>query len=132
MRRLSDKCVIEGSKSAHWIGLYLSFHLRWVLGPFVHGRIQNLKTNEDTFGHDIAPLRFPSLMISALLTCQVVFLSSIIFELSWLMDPLSLRLIGAVEARINLRGHTHLGSTAKPRHEPRFSWLRAQLYRNHK
>ena len=34
----------EGSKYAHWIGLYLSFHLSWVLGPFVYGRLQNLKT----------------------------------------------------------------------------------------
>jgi len=47
------KCVTKGSKYAHWIGLYLSFHLSWVLGPFVHGRLQNLKTSEDTFGHDI-------------------------------------------------------------------------------
>jgi len=31
--------------------------LSWVLGPFVHGRLQNLKTSEDTFGHDITPLR---------------------------------------------------------------------------
>jgi len=50
-----EKCVAEGSKCAHWIGLYLSFHLSWVLSPFVHGRLQNLKTNEDTFGHDITP-----------------------------------------------------------------------------
>ena len=34
-------------------GLYLSFHLSWVLGPFVHGALQNLKTSEDTFGHDV-------------------------------------------------------------------------------
>ena len=39
MRRWSDKCVAEGSRYAHWIGLYLSFHLNWVLGPFVHGRL---------------------------------------------------------------------------------------------
>jgi len=44
-----------GSKYAHWIGLYLSFHLSWVLGPFVHGRL--LKTSKDTFGHDITPLK---------------------------------------------------------------------------
>jgi len=42
----------EGSKYAHWIGLYLSFHLSWVFGPFVRGRLQNLQTSEDTFGHD--------------------------------------------------------------------------------
>ena len=52
MRRRSEKYVIEGSKYAHWIGPYLSFHLNWVWGPFVHGRLQNLKTSEDTFGHE--------------------------------------------------------------------------------
>ena len=36
--------------------LYLSLHLSWVLDPFVHNRFQNLKTSEDTFGHDITPL----------------------------------------------------------------------------
>jgi len=41
----SEKCVAEGSKYAYWIGLYLSFHLSWVLGPFVHGKLQNLKTS---------------------------------------------------------------------------------------
>jgi len=35
------------------------FHMSWVLGPFDHGRLQNMKTNEDTFGHDITPLTFP-------------------------------------------------------------------------
>ena len=45
MYRQSEKCVAEGSKYAHWIGLHLSFHLNWVLGPFVHGRIQNLQTS---------------------------------------------------------------------------------------
>jgi len=45
VRRRSEKYVIEGSKYAHWIGLYLSFHLNWVLGPFVHGRLQNLQTS---------------------------------------------------------------------------------------
>ena len=49
MRRRSEKCVAEGSKYAHWMGLYLSFHLNWVLGPFVHGRLQNLQTSENTF-----------------------------------------------------------------------------------
>ena len=44
------KCIPEGSKYAHWIGLYISF-----MCPFVHGRLENLKTSEDTFGHDITP-----------------------------------------------------------------------------
>ena len=57
MRRRSEKCVIEGSKYADWIGLYLRFHLNWVLGPFVHGRIQNLQTSEVTFAHVITPLK---------------------------------------------------------------------------
>jgi len=39
------KYVVESSKYAHWIGLYLSFHLNWVLGPFVHDRLQNLQTS---------------------------------------------------------------------------------------
>ena len=56
MRRRSEKYVIEGYRYAHWIGLYLSFHLKWVLGPFIHERLQNLKTNEDTFAHVITPL----------------------------------------------------------------------------
>jgi len=43
------QCIAEGSKYAHWVGLYPKFHLSWVLGPFVHGRLQNMKT----FGHDI-------------------------------------------------------------------------------
>jgi len=45
----SKKCIVGGSKYVHWIGLYLSFHLSWILGPFVHGRLQNLQTSEDTF-----------------------------------------------------------------------------------
>jgi len=57
VRRRSEKYVTEGSKYAHWIGLYLSFHLNWVLGPFVHARLQNLQTSEVTFAHVIAPLR---------------------------------------------------------------------------
>jgi len=56
MRRRSEKYIIEGSKYAHWIGLYLSFHLNWVLAPFVHGRLQNLQTSEVTFAHVITPL----------------------------------------------------------------------------
>ena len=57
MRRRSEKYVIKGSKYAHWIGLYLSLHLNWVLGPFVHGRLQNLQTSEVTFAYVITPLR---------------------------------------------------------------------------
>ena len=56
MRRRSEKYVANGSKYAYGIWLYLSFHLSWVLGPSVHGRLQNLKASEDTFGHDITPL----------------------------------------------------------------------------
>ena len=52
MHRRSEKC----SKYAHWVGLYLSFHLNWVLGPFVHGRLQNLQTSEFTFAIVITPL----------------------------------------------------------------------------
>ena len=55
MRRRSEKYVAEGSKYAHWIGLYLSFLLNWVLGPFVHGRLQYLQTSEVTFAHVITP-----------------------------------------------------------------------------
>ena len=57
MRRRSEKYVIEGSKYEHGIGLYLSFHLSWVLGPFVHGRLQILQTSEVTFAHVITPLK---------------------------------------------------------------------------
>jgi len=56
VRRRSEKYVVEGSKYAHWIRLYLSFHLNWVLGPFVHGRLQNLQTSEVTFAHVETPL----------------------------------------------------------------------------
>ena len=59
MRRWSEKHV-EGSKYAHWIGLYLSFHLNWKLGPFVHGRLQTLQASEVTFAHVITPLRTSS------------------------------------------------------------------------
>jgi len=52
VRQRSEKYVIEGSKYAHWIWLYLSFLLNWVLGPFVHGRLQNLQTSEVTFAHN--------------------------------------------------------------------------------
>ena len=53
MRLRFEKYVF---KYAHWIGLYLSFHLDWVLGPFVHGRLQNLQTSEVTFAQVIIPL----------------------------------------------------------------------------
>jgi len=52
---LKSVCA-EGSKYVHSIGLYLSFYLSWVLGPFVHVRLQNVKTSEDSFGHDITLL----------------------------------------------------------------------------
>ena len=55
MGRRSEKCVAKGSMYAQWIGLYLSFHLNWLLGPFVHGRRQNLKTSEDSFGPEVTP-----------------------------------------------------------------------------
>ena len=58
MRRRSEKYVVEGSKYAQWIGLYLSFHLNWVLGPIVHGRLQILQISEVTFAHVITPLSF--------------------------------------------------------------------------
>ena len=53
LRRRFEKCINEGSKYAHLIGPYLSFHLGWVLGLFVHGRLQNMKTSEVIFGHNI-------------------------------------------------------------------------------
>jgi len=56
VRRRSEKCVAEGFNYPHWLGLYLSFHLNWVLGSFVHGRLQNLQTSEDTLAHVITPL----------------------------------------------------------------------------
>ena len=59
MRRQSEKYAVKGSKYANRIGLYLSFHLNWVLGPFVHGRLQNLQTSEVTFAHFITPLTIP-------------------------------------------------------------------------
>jgi len=57
----SEKYVAEGSKYAHWIGLYLSFHLNWALGRFVPGRLHNHQTSEVTFAHVITPLNLPSL-----------------------------------------------------------------------
>jgi len=58
VRRRSEKYLTEGSKYAQWIGLYLSFHLNWVLGPLVHGRLQNLQTSEVTFAHVITHLMY--------------------------------------------------------------------------
>ena len=66
MRRRSEKYVTEGSKYAHWIGLYLSFYLNWVLGPFVHVRLQNLQTSEVTFARVITPLTHFSALESCL------------------------------------------------------------------
>jgi len=40
-----EKCISEGSKYAQWIGLCLGFHLSWVLGPFIHDRLENSKTS---------------------------------------------------------------------------------------
>jgi len=51
VHRWFEKYVIKGFKYAHWIGLYLSFHLNWVLGPFVHGRLQILQASEVTSAH---------------------------------------------------------------------------------
>ena len=48
--------LVKLNLTVHWIGLSLSFHLSCVLSPFVHGRLQNLKTTEANFGHDITPL----------------------------------------------------------------------------
>ena len=73
MRRRFEKYVINGSKYAHWIGLYLSFHLNWILGPFVHSRLQNLQTSEVTFAHVITLLINvwpPSLPVSCLPTVK--------------------------------------------------------------
>jgi len=70
VHRRSEKYIVEGSKYAHWIGLYLSFHLSWVLGPFVYGRLQNLRTSEVTFAHVITPLR--SLMHDRCVNCLIV------------------------------------------------------------
>ena len=56
LRRWSEKYVTEGSKYTHWLGLYLSFRLSWVLGSLVYSRLQNLKTSEATFGHSLTTL----------------------------------------------------------------------------
>jgi len=65
VHRRSERNIIEGSKYAHWIGLYLSFLLNWVLGPFVHVRLQNLQTSEVTFAHVITPLTQPEPRLQA-------------------------------------------------------------------
>ena len=61
MRRRSEEYVVKSSKYAHWIGLYLSFYLNGVLGPFVHGRLQILQTSEVTSAHVITPVRKPGI-----------------------------------------------------------------------
>ena len=61
MRRQFEKYVIGSSKYAHWIRIYLSFHVRSVSGPVVYGRPQNPKTSEDPFRHDITPLTISTL-----------------------------------------------------------------------
>ena len=57
LHRQSEKCIAEGSKYVHWIGLYLSFHLSWVLASFVYGRPQNLQMNEVTFARVITAFK---------------------------------------------------------------------------
>jgi len=69
VRRQSEKCVAEGSKYAHWMELYLRFHLNWVLGQFVHGRLQNLQTSELTSAHVITPLTKYSYACSLQIQC---------------------------------------------------------------
>ena len=49
MGQWSEKCVVEGSKYGHWIGLYLSFILSWYWAH-LYGRLQNLQTSEDRSG----------------------------------------------------------------------------------
>jgi len=87
LRRQPEKCVAE--KYAHWIGLYLSFLLSWVLGPFVHGRLQNLKTSKDTFGHDITPGNNVALPFSS----PNIWVMHIIFENE---NPFKLRFLVAL------------------------------------
>jgi len=58
VRRRSKNGVTEGSKHAHWMGLYLSFHLNWVLGLFVHDSLQNLQTSEVTFARVITTIKW--------------------------------------------------------------------------
>ena len=79
MRRRSEKYVAKGSTYAHWIGLYLSFHLSWVLGPVVYGRLRNLKTSEVTFAHVITTLMF----YVGTLPTHLVGLMSLGFVLKW-------------------------------------------------
>jgi len=61
VRRRFEKYVVEGSEYAHWIVLYLSFQLNWVLGPSVHGRLRNLQTSQVTFAHVITLLKVHSM-----------------------------------------------------------------------
>ena len=46
-QQLCDNCLLEANSVAS---------TTWVLGPFVHGRLQNLKTSEYTFDHGLTPL----------------------------------------------------------------------------
>ena len=57
VHRRFEKYIVRGFKYAHWIGLYVSFHLNWVLDPFVHGKLENLQTSEVTFARVITPLQ---------------------------------------------------------------------------
>jgi len=72
MRRRSEKYAAEGSKYVHWIGLYLSFHLNWVLGLFVRGRLQNLHSSEVTFAHVITPLSFTTTLVPGLVQFKLL------------------------------------------------------------
>jgi len=62
---LAELCSPKGGNSAFIAAIasgpfpqneYRSLHLSWVLGPFVYGRLQNMKTSEDIVGHDVTPL----------------------------------------------------------------------------
>jgi len=55
VRRRSEKYVAEGSRYAHWIGLYLRYHSNWLLGLCVHGRLYNLRTSKVTFALVVTP-----------------------------------------------------------------------------
>jgi len=74
VRRRSEKYIVEGSTYAHWVGLYLSCHLNWIMGPFVRGRLQNLQTSEVTLAHVITPLNAWNYPIRYPCTSTVCFL----------------------------------------------------------
>ena len=94
MRRRSEKYAIEGSKYTHWIGLCLSFHLNWVLGPFVHGGFRIYK-------------EVKSLLPMSYITPLIESMSFMLFDIrTWLPYSMyfpSLRLVEAVEASIIVR-----------------------------